>query len=324
MTETITYLEQRLDEARTLLSTTEGQDDFASRLGRQSMEQHVDDLQQQLRSAKAERETEVVELRLLGEIAKAGALPLNILGEIATDLSRALHAASYYVRSGRELVSRVPSDITHSLNLRFADVQPGSTRLFITGTLSPDLFGRSLLEESLDGTFELLRASSDDDLEDAVSSIGFRSVRKLGELLETLDKAGLAAEVKWDSPQGDRLRWEGSQQDIRRLTQSLKRLRTTEPEHINVRGQIIALSLKGRFELRVRDEEEDRQRTYRGTFPARLNEDVQQVRLGQEVVARLEVSKVVNEATGHSKTRYALVALDEPGELYAGPEPGNP
>ena len=316
--ETIQALEQRLEEAQSLLVGLDASQDFASRMSRQSMEHHISDLQQQLRVAKEEREKEVVELRLMGRLAQEGSLPLPVLADIAGNLSKALYAASYYIRSGKEIGNRIPADIKHLLDLRLADLRSGSTRVFVTGMLSPDLFGNSLLENSLDGAFRLLNAESSDELEEAASNVGIRSARRVHNLLDALDKAGLEAVFEWVTPGNEERVWNGNAKSIRRISSSLKQLKVKDPEYFNVTGQLVTLSLKGKFEIRV--PEEVGAKTYQGTFPTRLLDTVKQFHIGDEVLARIEARKIVNEATGAVRVRYNLDSLGQPSDLYAPPD----
>ncbi len=100
---------------------------------------------------------------------------------------------------------------------------PGSTKLFLTGRISPDLYGNSLIEDSLENTFNLLNSESSEQLTESVSKIGVRSAKNINNLLKEINLSGLEAEISWAS-QFDRLFvWNGNKDNILKVINSLEK-----------------------------------------------------------------------------------------------------
>ena len=90
-------------------------------------------------------------MRSIAKLGYAG------LFEKMASFSDALHESSYFRKFGRlHKAAPIPSDIISKMDLRLADIAPGSARVFITGKLEADMFGHSLLEDSLTGALDLL------------------------------------------------------------------------------------------------------------------------------------------------------------------------
>jgi hypothetical protein len=277
---------------------------FAYKLTLQSLKDHLSDLQQQLVQEKTLREKEIIELRLKGLMAKDGTIPLSVLGHLARNFSDGLYAASQLVKSGKEVKGRIAPELMKTLDLRLAGIGVGSTKLYITGNNAPDLFGHSLLEESLQNTFSLLNAESGEQLTNVASQIGRRGLHRINAFLKTLASADLEAEIKWSSPTNEAFEWEGTQQRILAITNTLDSLTVAQPEVIQVQGILIMLSMRGSFEIRSTEGA-----TYRGKLPLQLLDQTRQVHIGDDVSVELERKIIINELTGFEKAYYTLVSI---------------
>lgn len=308
----IARIEKRLEEAQQILDrysqTVKAEpDNFAYKLSLQSMEDEVERLQHELQEKKSEREVEVLELRFKGKKAEAGSLPLHLVGEILKSFADVLHESSYYRRYGKvHTKGPIPKDIIKLMDLRLANIAPGSTKIYITGRLSPDLFGYSLLEQSLSGTINLLRADSPDDLADAVNEVGMSTARKLSTFLKELSGAELELDLNWQTPQDEKIHWEGRSSRIRSLSQSLERIKQNSDQKW-VRGQIVMEDLRGRLEIHGEDGIR-----YMCTFPQNLYETVRHFHIGDDALAHIEVNTYVNLATGAEKKRFKLLTMRDP------------
>jgi hypothetical protein len=279
-------------------------DNLALQLSLDSLTEHLSDLQHQLMQEKALREKEVVEIRLKGAKAREGSIPLGILGHIARNLSGGVYAASQLIRSGKELLGRVPPELEKTLDLRLAGLSFGSTRLFITGNNAPDLFGHSLLEDSLESTFGLLNANNPDDLTQTASQIGRRSIHRFNTFLKTLAAADLEAEISWSSPTNRTYTWQGGTEIILRLTNSLDSLTVTQPEILTVTGVLVMLNIRGSFEIM-----QEEGPAIKGKLPLQLLEQTRQVHVGDVVTAEVEEKTIINQTTGFAKAYYTLVSI---------------
>jgi hypothetical protein len=309
----IEQLTSQVATARSLLREreTDTSADFMSRLGADNLRAHVEDLQEQLRAAKKARAVEVLEVRLRGRVAEAGTIPLYLLAELASKLADSIHATSQKLKSGRR-VRRISPTIVDLLDLRLADLAPGSTRLFISGNIEPDLFGESLLETSLESLFELFDASDEDALAQMVSTVGIRSARGIREFLTTLKAAELDVEFSWRTGENRVHFWRGDYQAISRMSRRLGAFRMVEPSYISVRGSVVALSARGKFELDADG------KLYAGSFPADLLPQVTNLHIGEDVSATIEQTVIINTVTRVEKANYALVAIAATGQHTLG------
>lgn len=315
---TISKLQERLAEASRMLGELEGKtradpDDFVARLTLENFRGHVEELELQLHRAKKSRAVEVIQVRLTGRLAETGSLPLYLLSQLADQFADALHASSQRLKTGRR-VGRISPAVVQELNLRLADLAPGSTRLFITGDTQPDLFGYSLLENSLENTFELFDAADEGELATAVGVVGIRSAKEIRDFLSTIKKAELEIEISWIAPDARARQWSGDYQRISRLSRSLSHFEVREPSYVEIRGEVVTVSARGRFEIFAEG------RMYQGTFPADLLRDMAALHIGEEVVAVLERTVVVNTVTNVEKTDYSLIRVTGTGQARFGEE----
>jgi len=269
-----------------------------------TFEKHIKELQQQIYQEKLLRGKEIIWIRLKGEMAKFGTIPLDVLGELASNISGAILAGSQNLKEGGRLKGKIPKDIIHNLDLRFAGITSGSTCLILTGSLSPDLFGNSLLEDTLENAFGLLNAETPEQLTEIVPKLGVRSIMKINRLLKTLETTGLVTEFRWDSPTDKKIAWHGDEDKIRKLSEALLNIRIEEPQKIEVIGKLIMASLRGQFELETK-----RGFSYRGSFPSDLSGQVQKLHLGEYCKAAIEKKKIINLVTESEKIVYSLIDI---------------
>lgn len=309
MTE-IARLESKVDQFRSLLEEEKRQHpepDFAAELQMSSLRSQLTQLEEELRKAKEVRDREVIELRFFRDDIY-GSLPLGTLGNVALNLSKAWHAVAHYVRSGGGgQTASIPEKIVGDLDLQFAGLGSGSARVWISGSLSPDLFGDSLLERSLHRTFDLLRAESNDELGEAVSRIGMRSMRRFRDVLDVLEDERYHLEMTWRSPRGETEEWSGSYQNIRQLQKQLHQFEVQEPETFKTVGTLYSASLGGQFTITSVDDEEK----YEGRYPDNLKRKMKQLRVGQKVRARIQSVTYLNAALNIERIEYTLLDIKE-------------
>lgn len=143
-----------------------------------------------------QREQEIIEVRLIGRTATRGTLPLDTLALVSKSLADTLHAVSKYTAAGRSQRRDILPDVKRRLDLRLARVAAGSTRLFVSGQTSPDLFGNSLLNTSLERTFDLLAADNPDAVLDQMLVVGHQSILALQRFLRGIHDCNLEVEMK--------------------------------------------------------------------------------------------------------------------------------
>lgn len=302
----IAWLEKQISSAENALDAG-SRATPVGRLSAASIEHHLNELRAELRCALEERELEVLDLGLNipQEPAKDSSLPLGLLGDISTHLANTIHYIARFEERGT-FGGQIPDEIRSTMDLRLASIQAGgSTHLWITGQTAPDLFGHSLLAESLKTTFEILSSEDPVALIDAASEAGPRSVSSLASLLRSVQRADAGLSLKWESPSGATRRWTGDSAAINRLAESLAALEELPGERIEEVGEIVTLSSRRHFELMVPGEP--------SPLTARVSQEakdhLEDFHVGQKVAATLNRKVFKSRATGLQKNKYILEEL---------------
>ena len=179
------FLERHLSELQKVAQVSatvasEDPGDFWKTTVAENQAQAIRDVERDLELARAEESGELLDLRFLGPKAD-GALPLDIFLKIADPLSKAWKAAAFRLRHG-VAEGRIGTEISDSLNLKLAGMAPGSTHIFLTGSMASDTTGESLLRNTLQQTFRLL-GSRNEEFYDAVDAIGGRAALSVKEAM---------------------------------------------------------------------------------------------------------------------------------------------
>lgn len=301
----ILNLETKLAAAEKLVALKTAQlsqvPNFALELSINSLQSHIQDLSFQLKTAKEQRGKEVIELRLIGNEVDNGTVPLELLANLSKYFSGLITSASAKLKLGQDLPGAISSDITYPLNLRFADIGQGSSRLFITGDTSPDLFGESLLENSLSGLFELLNSDLNEGLSDQVHFLGLRSTHNLAEFLKVLRKRSIELELSWSAPNEAKHFWKGRRDKIQILERLLDSFSASEPVDTVVSGVVELISRSGKLELRQENDD-----VIKITYSKKLFTEVRKLRLGDTVRLDCKEITVFNSSTEEEKQKYSL------------------
>ena len=138
-------------------------------------------------------------------------------GTAIINLADLLLAAAAKLHHGQDLSGMIPSEITQPINLRFAEIGHGSSRLYITGDTSPDLFGVSLLENSLSGLFDLLNQDINQGLSEQVDNLGLRSSHALAKFLKALRQKHIEIDISWTGGNEQKHIWHGRRDKIQML-----------------------------------------------------------------------------------------------------------
>ncbi|EGR2394513.1 TPA: hypothetical protein KD862_003468 [Vibrio cholerae] len=303
----IQKLESKINETEQLIEHKRNQsnpESFALALSLKSLESHLEDLRLQLMRAKQQRQKEVIELRLIGGEVNNGTVPLDILANLAKTFSGLISSASAKIKLGQDVSGVIPFDVTQPLNLRFADIGHGSSRLFVTGDSSPDLFGDSLLENSLQGLFELLSQDLNEGISDQVHYMGLRSIHNLAEFLKVLRKRSIELELSWTAPNEKKHFWYGRWDKIQTLEKLLDGFSATEPKDAAIEGIIELISKSGKVDVRTSEDE-----LIKVTYSKKLYSEVRKLRLGDFVRLDCKETTVFNASTQESRNKYSLVTV---------------
>jgi len=269
----------------------------------ESYNTHYKELEKELYNEKLKRIKEIIEIRLKGSSAD-GSISLDLLARLSSGLSGTILNAATYIQYGQR-VNRIRSKEIHDIvNLKLAGISTGSTRLFITADSSPDLFGRSLAEESFKSTFNVLTANSEDALIEYAAKIGNDSVKSLHKFITSISSAELELRIDWNTPTNETMEWVADKEELLKVAQSLNHIQIVEPQSIDFEGELIAISLKNKFELKLLDGI-----TIKGIYPNELLDTVKTLTVGANYKGTFTKKTVVNSTTSAEKYFYSLNSI---------------
>lgn len=278
---------------------------FAHKLTIQSLESQITELRHQLYQENLKREKEIVQLRLKGKVAKFGTFPLSLVGGLTNSFSNAVFNTSKYFQFGNKGGVKIDNIINETIDLRLEGLGRGSTIFYLSAKTSPDLFGNSVIQNSLDNVFDLLNSQSPEQIIENISIVGSRSIKYYSDFFEELNKDDLELDLTWHTPNETIKNWDGTKEKILSLYNTLNSIKLSEPEEISFEGEIITLSLKGRFEIFSKDKER-----FYGTFPNELVEQIKQLHVGDFCKGTILKTIIFNAATGKEKFEYTLRDID--------------
>lgn len=246
------FLERHLSELQKVAQVSatvasEDPGDFWKTTVAENQAQAIRDVERDLELARAEESGELLDLRFLGPKAD-GALPLDIFLKIADPLSKAWKAAAFRLRHG-VAEGRIGTEISDSLNLKLAGMAPGSTHIFLTGSMAPDTTGESLLRNTLQQTFRLL-GSRNEEFYDAVDAIGGRAALSFKEAMKAISAAGLSVEFSWRD-EGHVHKWRGTSDELVRIKTLLDAASESQSYEEILSGVVSGLFENGRLDLRT-------------------------------------------------------------------------
>lgn len=274
---------------------------LSHKLTLQSLESQITELQQQLYQENLKREKEIVQLRLKGRVAKFGTFPLSLVGGLTNSFSNAVFNTSKYFQFGNKGGVKIDNIINETIDLRLEGLGRGSTIFYLSAKTSPDLFGNSVIQNSLDNVFDLLNSQSPEQIIENISIVGSKSIKYYSDFFEELNKDDLELDLTWHTPNETVKNWDGTKDKILSLYNTLNSIKLSEPEEISFEGEIITLSLKGRFEIFSVDKER-----FYGTFPNELTEQIKQLHVGDFCKGTILKTIIFNAATGKEKYEYIL------------------
>jgi hypothetical protein len=278
---------------------------LAEELSVSSFRQHLEDLRAQLGTELALRSKEIVEVGLSEQSDREpGTVPLHTLAKLANNFGQAVQQAARYRKHGT-VGGPAPNDVVEAMNLRLAGLSAAaSTHLYITANTGSDLFGHSLVEESLKETFAVLRATSAEALVDAVAVVGYSAATAIKRLLRGISKEGLTLEINWRSPEDKKLTWRAAPDEMRALAASLEAFEKSGPEERSVVGKVITVSLRDPFVI-----ETDEGEIYSASVAADVMPLVQETTVGSRASVSMIRNRIRNKATGREKVTYTLIRV---------------
>lgn len=299
ITENIEQLSNMLAESFSILD--KDKNNFAEKLTIDNIKNQIEELQHELYEENLRREKEIVQLRFIGKVAKFGTFPLHLVGGLTDSFSNAVFTTSKFRQFGKKGGKRIDKIVSDTINLKLEGIGKGSTIFYLSANTSPDLFGNSIIQSSLDNIFTLIGSETSEQLIDNIAYVGANSIKYYSDFFKELNKDDLELELKWHTPTESIKEWYGTKDKILTLYNTLNSIKLSEPEEIEFTGEIIALSAKGKFEILSYDKER-----FFGSFSNELMESIKQLHIGQSCKGVMLKTTIFNPATNKEKHEYSL------------------
>lgn len=299
ITDNIEHLSKMLNESFSVLD--KDKDNFAIKLTIDNIKNQIEELQHELYHENLRREKEIVQLRFIGKVAKFGTFPLHLVGGLTDSFSSAIFNTSKFRQFGKKGGKKVDNIVNETINLKLEGIGKGSTIFYLSANTSPDLFGNSIIQSSLENVFTLVSSETAEQLIDNISYVGANSIKYYSDFFKELNKDNLELELKWHTPTESIKEWYGTKEKILTLYNTLNSIKLSEPEEINFIGEIVSLSAKGKFEILSYEKEK-----LFGSFSNELMESIKQLHIGQGCKGVMLKTTIFNAATNKEKYEYSL------------------
>jgi hypothetical protein len=299
ITDNIEQLGKLLTDSFSVLD--KDKDNFAVKLTVDNIKNQIEELQHELYNENLRREKEIVQLRFIGKVAKFGTFPLHLVGGLTDSFSNAVFNTSKFRQFGKKGGKKIDTIVSNTINLKLEGIGKGSTIFYLSANTSPDLFGNSIIQSSLDNIFTLISSETSEQLIDNISYVGANSIKYYSDFFKELNKDDLELELKWHTPTESIKEWYGTKDKILTLYNTLNSIKLSEPEEIDFTGEIVALSAKGKFEILSYDKER-----FFGSFSNELMESIKQLHIGQSCKGVMLKATIFNAATNKEKYEYSL------------------
>jgi len=270
-----------------------------------SMDSHLSELMsKQVEADNRHPLVDFLELRLKGSVVDYGTIPLEILGIISTNLAALIQRATHKITSGKDS-QKVPYDIKSSLNLRLADLSPGSTKLGVTFSTGLAELVETIPSKAVKEIFELLLSKDDTHFMNHVAEIGFNSTLSLKKIIDECDKHHLTFDANWAGPFSDGVR--SASIDSNRIKYLVSRLASTSssnPVTVKMTGELVLLSKYGKLELNVDGER------IRATYPLDMLDSIQSKhKVGQAISLMIETVEIHNDRIGLNRKNHTVKSV---------------
>lgn len=282
---------------------------MAIELNLNSLKNHLQELYTQLKQVNEDRYKEVISLRLIGKPAQFGSIPLSIAGALTSAFSDALHTTSKYLQFGQRNIKNSNKIISNTIDLRLEAIGKGSTIFYLSGKTTPDLYGNSLIQDSLDNLFKFVSSENGEDLTNNLNKVGLSSIKHYSRFFRELNEDGLELEMDWITPNNETNKWYGDKDRILSLYNTLNKIQVAEPQEFAFVGKLITNSLKGKFEIDTLDK-----RTIAGTFPLDLLDKMKTIHIGEECTGVISKQIFLNSSTNKERIEYTLVEINISGQ----------
>jgi hypothetical protein len=279
---------------------------FADMLLYRSMESHLSDLRAEQRAQDTRHPLrDFMELRLKGVVVDLGTIPLEILGVVSTNLSALLQRATHKLSSGKDS-SRVPYSVKSALDMRLAELSPGSTKLGLTFSTGQCELVETVSSKAVKEIIQLLDTDDASAMMNQIAEIGYNAAQSLKRIVEECERNNIDFDLSWVGPFSDGSRRVSvNTSKIKMLSDRLAATTISVPIIDNLVGEFASLSKYGKIELEVDGER------IRASFPIEMLAEIQKKhKVGQQISVTVEVTDINNENLGMHRKNYLVKSFN--------------
>lgn len=300
----IQYLQSQIEELTLFLNNEP--ENFALKIQIENYKSEIQNLQSYLYNENLKRSKEIIALRLIGNIAKDGTFPLGSVGGITDSFSNAIYKTSQFLQFGKKGGKKIESLLKNNLDIRLEGLGIGSTIFYISAKTGPDIFGNSIVQNSLENTFELFSSNNESELIDNIEKVGVKSSKYFSAFLEELIQDDLEVEISWESPNYETKKWFGTSEKISMFYNTFKSIEVLEPETLNFEAEIITLSLKNKIEVL----DPSNNHSYSVKYPNSLVSLIKELHVGEMCNIIIYKTTIVNTLSQKEKFEYNLIEIN--------------
>ncbi|UCQ23720.1 MULTISPECIES: hypothetical protein [Edwardsiella] len=286
---------------------TQNQDrSFADDIIYRSLDSHLSDLKQEQRAIENRHPLQdFMELRLKGVLVDFGTIPLDILSVISGNIALLVQKAVHRIGSGKDS-RKVPAEVKNALNMRLADLTPGSTRLGVTFSTGSCELIETVSSQAVKEIFSLLSATDDETFMAKVAEIGSQSTSNLKKIIDECEKNSLNFDLTWIGPFTDGTkRVSVSHDGIRQLNSRLALTKVTKLPDEHISGELAVLSMYGKIEISGDTGK------IKASYPIDMLAEIQEkYKVGQKISLTVSVSEIHNERIGTSRRNYMVKSVN--------------
>jgi hypothetical protein len=291
------------DKLASLSSTNEMS--FADRIMFNNMDSYLSDLKAEQRAIDSRHPLQdFMELRLKGSLVDFGTIPLEILSVISSGLAGMIQKATHRIASGKDS-KRVPSEIKNSLNMRLADLTPGSTKLAITFSTGSCELVETVSSRAVKEIFSLLEAADDETFMTKIGEIGSSSAHSIKKIAEECEKNSLNFDISWVGPFSDGRRSVSlNSEKIHNLATRLALTNVSKPWEEMISGELALLSMYGKLEIMTENG------SVKASYPIDMLDQIQgRYKVGQRVTMLATVTEVHNDRLNIIRQNYMIKSI---------------
>ncbi len=179
------------------------------------------------------------------------------------------------------------------------------TIFYVSAKTSPDIFGKSLIQNSLENTFELFASNNEIELMENIEKVGVKNSKYFSNFLDELVKDDLEIELTWENPDYETREWIGNKDKILMFTNTFKNIEITEPETISFKAELITLSLKNIIEIK----DIDSGQIFSVKCTSLFTKILKELHIGEHRDLTISKITIINTVSQKEKIEYNLVEI---------------